>query len=848
MGSYNPHSPYILGQEFVPIRDASLYLSPAVNALEAGHGFTLTQARQVGSGRFYVAQRPEASASAQVIQVSVYPDGYEDLSGPIRSVIIPVTTGSVTGASFTGGSLANALGDPADNRNLQLGSGSSPTDGKADLYFGVNTFAQLLNRKRIVGVDILYQVSSTSHPDELFFTLFVGPPTLEFFRETATSYVESDQIERWHLGEVSPFFSNDAPSTTERAPWTYDILQRFEATAANRIRAKLAVTSDVSASLTLTYVAMEVFYCEETRVAVGGAAFGSLLSNNLFSGSSNEYALGANIVPMRGIPGLALNPVLPAGQYSVVVSSPSVGVEVVRDSPYPQLSALQELYALPTHPGVDVLIPTPPEDHIGDVFEQSVSLRLPQLSLHATGGSALTEPHVYGRQAAAQVYGTVTATQTIYDDVVGVATPYPWVRFYARRFGDTTVSLTLDSIDAAASQIVVTPAEYDALPDIIDGWKEITKRFDTPPNLGAVAGSPAFRWGANGELAGNRWEILAACAPAISGVPGLSPYQLAPSGQLTTGTYDPADPAGAFLAWMPQGVGSAPVSGASADLTTDAVLIFSTDPPTITGVGLTTAYQPVTGISNPCGGLPCCIVTGIGYNALTWSAQTTLPTTGFGAYELQRYDSRTAAWQTIMLATNPAVTGFHDYEPRVGVTSVYRIRTWNALSFYGQWSAQVSGAPPAPGVVGGCDEELTPLIFTTNAAQSGALNAAYAQTWAGAPDESFSLPEGDQVAFQPMYDRDGVVAFHGSERGLETFARTVLIHSEAFSPSVLADVTTLRDLAWADVPYVCVRDHRGNRWFGNVRVTDVSATNDATIVMASVAVVETNTEPAAVDP
>ena len=488
-------------------------------------------------------------------------------------------------------------------------------------------------------------------------------------------------------------------------------------------------------------------------------------------------------------------------------------------------------------------VPFPLAERLGEVFTSTASHLLPQLSLHASGGT-LTEPHVYGRQAAAQVYGVNTATQDIYDDISGVANTYPQVRYYARRFGDTTIPLTLTGVGVlAGSTVAITVSEFDALTEILDGWKEVTLRFATPPSMGTVAGSPAWTWSAAGETSGNRWEILAASAPAVSGIPGNN-YNLAPAAdRLGVATYQP--PAGdtVELTWMPQGIASGWVTGSTIDASTDAVLIFSTDPDTVTGLSLSQLTQSVSGIGGLCGGVPCCIPTGIGYHQLSWSASS-LPTTGFGAYELQRWDAVTGGdFATIMLSTTVSGTSFRDWEARVGVTAVYRIRTLNVLNFAGLWSTYVSGAPPAPGVSGGCGSQDGVLIFTSNSSQAGSDNAAYVMQWDNTPIESFSLPEADMVTFQPMYGRDGSIAFHGTERGLEEFSRNVLLQAGAIALPSLADAADIRDLAWAQLPYVCVRDDRGNRWFSNVRVNSVNARNNAQNYMASLDVTEQTRTP-----
>lgn len=1063
MGDYNSYQPTILGQEWVPIRDEDQVFSPAVNTIEVGHRFTLTTARTLQDARFYINDPAPGRGLGQVLMAAVYPSGAEDETGPIKRLVIPCNSGGITGSTV---SLSNAttvdqaVFDPSDNKSIIFSGAGS---GLAQFFFATNSYATPLIGKRILAVNLLYSTAiavgagnSTVGPgitieddagNGVFNTYgtMTGPDSLS----------QVAPIGRARFGEINQFWSTTLSpnNTTDRMPWIWSGLQRFEASATARIRVMLRATTVAGDDIRVGYMALEVIYCEEQRIALGGRSFGE----SALSGQNKQYVPGVNIIPMRTI-GQVANPVLAVGNYTLVLSSPDLGDYraltsfPVVSTTYPDLNAVRELYAIPAHPGIQVDIPFPVEDHLGDTFTQTTTHILPQLSLHTSGGT-MTEPHAYGRQIAAQVYGANTATQEIYDDISGVAADYPQVRFYARRFGDTTVPLTLTGVGGlSASTVSLTVAEFDALTDIIDGWKEVTLRFATVPSMGTVAGNPAWTWSAVGEIAGNRWEILGACAPAVSGIPGNLFNQVSPTtDRLGVATYQP--PAGdtVELTWMPQGCSSPYVSGSTIDPAVDAFLIFSQDPPTVTGISLSQLTQTVTGIGLDCGSLPCCIPSGIGYNRVTWGlpvntgiasddfnrtvaagswgtasdgktwttsgtagdfsvngaegviaptatasnrfawrdvggpeqditclvkiadlAETSTLNTGvvgrltdannnygvefrydtggttvlmlrkrvagvatdlvsitvpginpnvvawrwlrfqitgsqlrtkvwglgqpepdwmlattdtslttgnnagcfardnttaaapsafsfesfsvappdytFGALELQRLDTVDFNWQTIMLTTSPTVTGFNDYEARVGISSVYRIRNLNVYNFAGPWSTTVTGAPPTPGVTGGCSDQTGALIFTSNAMQSGGSNAAYVMQWEGFPDEIFQLPEADDVVFQPMYGRDGRVAFHGTERGLETFDRTLLIQAAAIDPVRLADVKTLRDLAWNDLPYICVRDDIGDRWYANVRVPTTSARFNRTKYMARVSIVETTTTPFAVDP
>jgi hypothetical protein len=482
---------------------------------------------------------------------------------------------------------------------------------------------------------------------------------------------------------------------------------------------------------------------------------------------------------------------------------------------------------------------------VGETFTSEETHILPQLSLHTSGGP-LTEVHVYGRQAVAQVYGSITATQDIDDGVAGAAYNYPWVRFYARRWGDTTVDLTLDSPSIPGSSVTITPTEHDALDEIIDGWKEVTLYFDTPPSMGTGT-RPQWRWSASGESAGNRWEILGATAPALSGVPG-NLMNLVPSpNQLSVATYgQPASGAAVNLAWIPQ---YAPAVTATADdQTSDAVILFAQELPAITGLSVTEATQEVVGIGLDCGLDPCCIPTGIMYNAITWSTITVDPTSAFGYYEIQRMDTVDTTWATVMKGTSITGASFNDYEARVGLENSYRIRAVDSYEFPGAWSDTVTITPTAPGITGGCVADGHVLIFTSNERQDGDINLAYASVWEGRVAEDFEFPESNFVQLQAMYDRDFFTAFRPTERGGEQFTRTVLVQAAAISAPTLGDFRSLRDMAWDSTSYICVRDEDGNRWFATVLVPGGRVTFNRRLYMAEVRVIEVTDTPSPADP
>lgn len=222
----------------------------------------------------------------------------------------------------------------------------------------------------------------------------------------------------------------------------------------------------------------------------------------------------------------------------------------------------------------------------------------------------------------------------------------------------------------------------------------------------------------------------------------------------------------------------------------------------------------------------------------------------FGYYEVQRSDDYTD-WETILTATSPGVTGFVDTEARVGVRSDYRIRQVNVHQFTGPWSVTVTGTAPntASSLAGDVTgHEL--LLFSTNTDQSGRQVLAYEQVWESNPSNEMTYFEGGgMVQFQRMYDRDYQVAFHGTERGGVQFTRMVLVQNAAVSPPVLERAfVSLRDLAWASVPYVCVRTSNGDRWYAAVEVPTGTISRKRRLQLVQVRVTEVAGTPYAIDP
>lgn len=815
MGNYNSHAPYILGEEWVPIRQANYV---ADTTTEHGYRFKTDHAFTPVTGSFNVATPGQSNNVNYFNFISLYTADTEDLTGPIKKLRIPVSAAVVTGADgFTavGGTLVQCLATNGDGKYVSMALPAAPPT-RMGLSFDVTTYQSELQGKRILDVNLLY--SLTGNQSGLNDTLFsldrlysIGTGGASY--SNANYPTDSEGLRRTPMGWGNPYWLTPglANSTSFMFPWRWEELTYLTTTAGSQrlVMTVINFKSGNDAFGLMDYMALEVTYCEERRLKYGGNASGSI-------------SIGTNYTPLRNPTDLSVTGSLPAGSYVVTHSWGSNGVTPIYP---PTINALRELYEVYPQQGRIVTKSTTTDA----TFTAVSGNVLPHIAVHHSGG-VVTGCHAYGTQIQAPVYGTITATQEIEDDPVSVSTQFPQVRFYARRFGDTTTALTLTDVATGTKTVSISVTDFDALEEIVDGWKEVTLRFTSPPSFAAAAGDVDWRWSASGESVGNQWQILGANGPTIAGTQSVNPATYyAPVG-------DTVD-----LTWK-----SSNVTTPTEDTGADAVLIFSQDPPTVTGFAVTGASFPITGISSECGGLNCCIPTGIAYNRVTWSAQTALPVTGFGSYELQRFDSVDNAWSTIMLATSPTITGFSDYEARVGISSSYRIRVNNVLDFSGAWATGAAFTVPAPGVYGGCRVSAGVLILTSNEQPGSSL--AYVEQFDGSATEEFAFPEAEQLTLQRMYNKDFPTAFKPSERGGEQFSRAILVHRAAISPRSLADFRELRDLAWADLEYVCVRDELGNRWFAAIRVPSGKVSNNRRIYIAAIDIIEVSDTPTAVNP
>lgn len=1024
MGQYNPHAPYIIGQEWVPIRNA-YYVPDGV--VERGYTFTIDAVTTPVSGAFYVEEQPENRLANACDFISVYPSGREMLSGPVKRVRISASAVAVNNPGsidITEG--VAALLNPEDPSTI-IFDADSGISSQLRVSFDTNAYAEILLGKRILDVRVRYQMFSNNVGNAENMSIDISDTStsrVHFPQVTEiTAVADLARISTLSITEMDPFWDSTAVARAQRTilPWRFQELNRFRSGASPALVVQIQ-NNATEFDVFLGFLQLEVIYCEETRVLYGGF-------KTYDSGISNTPTLLAEFYNVGAIATRLYSPTthtqgatLPAGEYVVTMYHRDMASRSVFQGA-PRLHALREYYQLPHQRGVHVHQTTV----LDDEFARTDTDVLTQITLH-TATQIVTGSHPYGTQYGAPVYGVRTAVQRIENDPANGG-PYAQVRFYARRYGSTTVPLSIQTT-GGSNTVSISVGDFDALPEIVDGWREVTLRFNTPVAISPTAGTVDWRWLATGELAGNQWQVMVADGPSGAWQPNPTAASTGPA------TYWAPLGSVVNLTWQ-----TPSVSGVADDATSDAVLILSTDPPSVTGFALEVLEQELD-VAVGCDATPRCAPTGLDYVHLSWdyaticdtfrtdvasgwgtpqvgpawsaslnnttisvadgvakvvhnatsssvimtsavsvadvdvtvtdmtwpvvpiganpvqivrarfqdssnyvqieiyrgtvndvsyrlvsrlagvdtttgfvglpfTALTTLSvrlravgtslqvkiwpshmaqpqlwtatltatflgagavmfiqdissvtnafpvTTTIGSFtavtsaamydtylELQRSDTVDAEWKTIMLSSGPCVDRFDDYEARVGVVSSYRIRTLNALDFAGPWVTG-SATVPSPGVTTAGSANSV-LIFTSNEQPSS--NLAYVMQFEGQPVETFSFPEADTVSLQRLFGRDFFLAVRPLERGGERFSRVLLVNQAAIPVPSLANFRGLRDLAWADLSYVCVRDELGNRWFATVIVPDGSVRGDRTIYMARIDVAEVTNTPSQVDP
>lgn len=850
MGRYNPNYPTVLGNEMAPVATDPVRID---TGSAFGYTFRTTAREDIATARVLMTTPPPGKTLRKVISAEVYADDDAPGTGPIRKIIVPCSTGTsfLNAAVVGGGTFAEALRNPTDAKYISL---TGPLAG-VRVWFDTTTtntrLTQALLNSRILDVTVRYAMTGQ-------FEDHAVPVTLQMERVSASVVHDMDYAidgldfqnelvtPRFsRLGDYNPFWNTTINPGTDmrRAPWmhrngsnNFTGLEAMGSGAGTNTNLRFLTASTVTpgvGAFNLHYCALEITYAQENRVSCGALDLtdGVSLADDMFYADVPQFS--PYNYGFLWDSGDGDDYMIAVGQGYVGAISVTYPVPVTVDRLVPARDTFRG------HRGV-ILHKTLRE---GEEWTREETESVPAVALYSSAvtfdATTIYPPsQVYSAQLVAradQTNGIGTTWTYISDDSIG-GRVYTHIRFYARNSPQTTDYLEVFATDAVngllGPRAQITIEEFAALPEIADGWKEVTLELDPAYNTTPVGGPR--RWQFQAATSPNApWEILGGDS---------NPYRDSTVG--TVGSYYTASYGGVTSYAVSENV-----SDFFADMT--VMLIQALEVPgTLT---VEAAVQPLSLLDESCGVPVEAMPTGIRYHELSWGAVNDLAVAGFLHYEVQRRDTTMPAdeWETVGEITAVTVTAMDDYEARVGVVSSYRVRQVHEDGYTSGWSNTATSTIVAPGVTGtGVSSSL--LILTSN--QNPAGNLAYVATWEGAGgvnNQDFTYPEGGQTAYQSMYGRDYRVAFRPLERAGVEFTRQVLVNAVGV-PTLTADkaLLALRDLAWDTVPYICTRDEASNRWLAAISVPN-SATRDIPttghLVLAPVSFVEVTGTPAPVD-
>lgn len=679
MADYNYHRPDIVGQEWVPILDA--HYEPDIT-LERGYTFRMDQTGGplvLSRGIYHVETVPPGVTTSQCPFVNVYPADREFVAGPVMKTVIPcsgATNGGTNGAYFGPLTGFQALLNPSDGSGFNFSTGPLSTTASGNLNLAFDVSASAINsftNARIFNVSIIYASDGNGQRVATFpntmqtsilyqgANVFYGTGVLEGGLSTRGDTTTS--LGRISLGEINPNWSTPGyTATNDRYPWTVTRLQAFDESAGTPMvwRFNWQFDNNIADGPSIQYVAMEVTWAPfDNRIAYGGRHLGfdqtAPSSNGVFYQTSDNFVMLRTANSLATGSGLRVD----TGEYTITthladlgdMNQPIFGVNAAAaTNTRPTFNAIRELYQEPPIKGVEInriLSPT-------DRFAIDTSAIIPAIGVTVTGGTNVYSGcHGYVKQTQAFAFILSSSTQTFQSVNLNGTLPYPWVRFYARlASGEARGGIQFaDAVSANNTFVRITGEDLLALPEIVDGWREVTLRFVPPSNVPTMDGSTLTRnwtWSVfdiASTDAETSYEILAAASSTI----------------LQNANYETSS----FDVTVPFGKAT----------TADATFLFSTDPPAVTGLGVTPSTFAVTGIGLDCGITPRCIPDRVPYNRVTWGIPN------FGTNILDTFDRAVSSgWgnaNTGELWTNNGGAA-SDYS--VSVTGSHGIHTHTAVN------------------------------------------------------------------------------------------------------------------------------------------------------------------------
>lgn len=860
---YNPTNPGSVGNEFAPVVVGDY--TPEL-FVERGYSF-----RQdiIGSQyrwlSMFVSQLPPWPVPGHGYLFTLYRRGQETNTGPMRKIVVPIS-GTATAAVTVvngGGSATTALQNPTDNSYVRMGvTNGAESYIRAAFDTSGALYTAALTGKRIVNLSVLYSAfaqpgNEAPLPVNVFhrrnsdaIRINMGQLSVPL---TASSILTT---QRHSIGELNSYDVTDgfvaSPLTqvNYRVPWRYSGtgIRDMRSAGDQRIELQIAAaTVEGLREIYVNYLALEVTYCEENRQGVIGFVRGADYDATC-TVSPNGYMFGRN--SFCGGIGLG-DPQTPTSIATLDTYQGTITLKRADYGPYnnagppAQLRALRTLEPFPDHPGVAITL-TGAE---GETPAITTTDLVPQIIMHDPTGPAFAfadDPsypwgHTYGLQTPLDVYTGHSVVQEVDQYAAAPNTLYQWLRFWARSL-DASAPLRIEidtQTEGPRPFYELSPEEWATFPEVADGWRQVDVRpFNildgmTVDDDGTVLTPAAPRF-LSDTAQFKPWQILAERVDLV-------PFEAANPDDTGIGTYGDEDAQGG-------------IEGAF-DTTddTDASVVWSVEPPTPVNVTATVVTQDLDHVDPTCPGEISQIPTGLQYIHLTWDvvAEGGPEFAWFDYYEVRRANSivggtpgQITEFYPIGRLYSPLLNEFDDYEYDSGRINIYRVVAVNTNGITGRFEgAGEAITGPQPTTVNDNGGACNSLTFTSNANPD--LNRAYPTSWPSSPAvKEFAFLEAEERTLQRLHRRNYSVAFRPAERGGVQFTRTLLTNSATVPVNVTAKgFVPIRDTAWADVPYLCVRDQHENRWFANVNIPGGTVQNNEKLQLVEAVITEVTDVP-----
>lgn len=860
---YNPNNPVSLGNEFAPV--VATDYTPEL-FVERGYSFRQdTIGSQYRWLSMFVSEMPAWPVPGHGFLFTLYRRGQEANTGPMQKILVPLSATTSANVTAVNGTVTAALANPTDNSYVRFGTANGvETYVRAGFDTSGVLYTAALTGKRIVNVSVVFSAfaepgNEAPLPINVYHRrnsdgvrINMGTITVPL---TASSILAT---QRHNLGELNSYELNvglpDNPLTQVnfRLPWRYDGLglRDFRSAGDQRIEFQIpSTTVEGLREIYLQYMALEVTYCEENRQGVIGFIRGADYTASC-SFNPNGYHLGRNT--FCGSLGM-VDPQDPTVIATLDTYQGTVTVKRADYGPYNnagapgKLRGLRTIDPFPDHPGVTVTL-TGAEGEIPVVATTDL---VPQIIMHNPAGPAFAfadDPsyqwgHTYGLQTPLDVYAGHSVVQELDQYAAAPNTLYTRLRFWARSLDASSPLIIQRETQAQPAVSIIytlTHDEWLTFPEVADGWRQVDLTLASTAVLvvdddGTVLtpAAPRFR---SDTAQFKPWQILAERVDIV-------PFDSVNPDDTGIGTYGDEDAQGG-------------VEGAF-DTTddTDVAVVWSVEPPEPVNVVATVATQDLEHLDPTCPGEASQIPTGLQYIHLTWDVVTD------GGVEFAAFDHYLVRRANIVVATgdlgefhpiarlySPLLNEFDDYEYDSGRNNIYRVTVVDkngiegGFEFFGE---SITG--PQPTTVNDNGGECNALTITSNVNPD--MNLAYPMSWPSAPAvKEFTFLEAEERVLQRFHRRNYSVAFRPAERGGVQFTRTLLTNSAQVTEFVVDKrFVPLRDTAWADLPYLCVRDQHKNRWFANVNVPSGAVQNGEKLQLAEVVVTEVTDVPYPVD-